>query len=794
MPTTLEQVRSRRGRLLLRCPAIGRIEGNSMSLVAGTNLGPYEILSLIAAGGMGEVYRARDTRLDRIVALKVSRSEFGERFEREARAVAALNHPQVCALYDVGPNYLVMEFVQGETLAESLHKGPLPTDVVLRYATQIAQALAAAHSQGIIHRDLKPGNIVLRPDGTVKVLDFGLARFSKPVCADSSDPAEAPTQTQTQPGTVLGTPAYMSPEQARGAGVGAASDLWSLGVVVYEMFTGTRPFMGNSQSELMAEILFRDPSPVRSLNRRVPREVASLIHSMLAKDPVQRCHSATEVVRILQQFASRAEPTFHGRRRTLILTAAFVLLAILATAGALIYRSSKRTWARYQAVPQVHALVSKGDLMGAYELLHEAARLLPDEPAVKRLWPEVTRVLTVRSNPAGAEVFWKPYAALNSPWQVLGHTPIESATLPAGPIRVRLAAAGYEPAEFAAPAKELQFDFKRAATLPAGMVLVSPGSLNERIAGIGLLNVVRLEEFVLDRYEVTNQQFKEFIDRGGYDRREYWKAPFQEQGRSLTWEQAMARFRDPTGRPGPSTWEAGSYPAGHDNHPVSGVSWYEASAYAEFAGKQLPSVYQWVRAANIRGGAQNESWFMAPLSNFRSSGTKPVGHSGAVGSFGAYDLAGNVREWCREEAQGRHYILGGSWDEDSYMLARGQTSLPFDRSATNGFRCARGTGASRAEQPLPAIVPDPRPDYDRMRAVSDDVFAAYRQMYAYEKRALKPVVESSDETDDLWRREKVRFEAPYGDEQIIAYVFLPRHGKAPCQCVVRMRSVDVREE
>lgn len=761
-----------------------------MALVNGAKLGPYEILSLIAAGGMGEVYRARDTRLDRIVALKVSRGEFGERFEREGRAVAALNHPQICALYDVGPNYLVMEFVQGETLAESLQNGPLSTDVALQYAAQIAQALAAAHRQGIIHRDLKPGNIMVRPDGTVKVLDFGLARFSQPVCAGSSDPAEAPTQTQTQPGTILGTPAYMSPEQARGAAVGAASDFWSLGIVLYEMFTGTRPFRGNSHAELMAEILFRDPTPVRSLNRRVPREVASLIHSMLVKDPERRCGNATEVARILQECASSVVPNFHGSKRALVLTGAFVLLAILVP-GALIYRSSQRAWARYQALPQVQTLVNKGDLTGAYELLHDAARIIPDEPTVKRLWPEVTRILTVRSNPAGAEVFWKPYAALNTPWQVLGRTPVERATLPAGPIRVRLAAAGYEAAEFAAPAKELQFDFKRVATLPAGMVLVSAGSLNERIAGIGLLNVPHLKEFALDRYEVTNRQFKEFIDRGGYDRREYWKAPFQEQGRRLAWEQAMTRFRDPTGRPGPSTWEAGTYSAGQDNYPVSGVSWYEAAAYAEFVGGRLPSVYEWVRAANIRGGEQNESWFIAPLSNFSSSGTKAVGQSGAVGSFGAYDLAGNVREWCREEAQARRYILGGSWAEDSYMLARGQTASPFDRSSTNGFRCARDTDASRTEQALPAIVPDSRPDYDRMRAVSDDVFALYSHIYAYEKRQLQPVVQSSDDGADLWRREKVGFQAPYGNEQIVAYLFLPKQGKPPYQCVLFMGAADI---
>src|ERR1017187_8190216 len=185
----------------------------------------------------------------------------------------------------------------------------------------------------------------------------------------------------------------------------------------------------------MAEILTRDPPPVRSLNRKVPREIASLIHSMLVKDPARRRDNATEFARILQQFATGAGRTFQGGKRRLVLAAGFVLLAILGAAGGLIYRSSKQAWARYEAVPQVQTLIDQGDLSGAYRLLREAARLIPNEPAVKRLWPEVTRALTIRSNPPGAEAFWKPYAALNSPWQALGRTPVESVTLPAGPTR-----------------------------------------------------------------------------------------------------------------------------------------------------------------------------------------------------------------------------------------------------------------------------------------------------------------------------------------------------------------------
>ena len=437
-------------------------------------------------------------------------------------------------------------------------------------------------------------------------------------------------------------------------------------------------------------------------------------------------------------------------------------------------------------------LADKGDYAGAYRLAVQAARHVAGDPALSSLWPEVSRQFSVRTEPAGAEVLWKPYAELRSPWQTLGRTPVEKATLPAGPIRIRLVAAGYEPVEVAAAGTEYQFDFKHAATLPPGMVHVPSGALDERIAGIGLLNVARLEEFDLDRYEVTNRQFKDFIDRGGYERREYWKTPFLDKGQTLSWEEAMARFRDPTGRPGPATWEAGTYPAGQDNYPVSGVTWYEAGAYAEFAGKDLPSVYHWVRAANIRGGY--ESGFMAPLSNFNGAGSKAVGSSAAVGSLGAYDMAGNVREWCQNDAGGRRYILGGSWADDSYMVARGQTAWPFDRSATNGFRCVRYGNPSRVKQALPPIVPDPRPDYDKMRPVSDEVFASYRRLYDYAKKPLNPVVESVDESDELWRREKIRFQSPYSDEQIIGYLFLPKRGKPPYQCVFYFGGTDILQK
>jgi len=213
-----------------------------MSLAAGTKLGPYEVLAPIGAGGMGEVYRARDTRLGREVAIKVSNEQFSERFEREARAVAALNHPNICQLYDVAPNYLVMELVDGPTLADRIARGPIPLDEALAIAQQLADALEAAHEKGIVHRDLKPANIKLTPEGKLRVLDFGLAKTAE----STGSPESSPTLSldQTKAGTLLGTAAYMSPEQARGLPADKRADIWSFGCVLYEMLTGRRAFPG----------------------------------------------------------------------------------------------------------------------------------------------------------------------------------------------------------------------------------------------------------------------------------------------------------------------------------------------------------------------------------------------------------------------------------------------------------------------------------------------------------------------------------------------------------------------
>ena len=289
-----------------------------MAILPGRRLGPHEILAAIGAGGMGEVYRARDTRLDRIVAIKIlpdhlaDRADLRERFEREARTIASLNHPHICTIYDVGhqdgTDYLVMEYLEGETLAQRLLKGPLAPEQVFQYAIQIADALDKAHRKGITHRDLKPGNIMLTKSGA-KLLDFGLAKLTQPAALSDDTLSALPKGSITGEGTIIGTLQYMAPEQLEGGEVDARTDIFAFGAVVYEMATGKKAFEGKSQASLIAKILETDPPPISSLQAMTPPALERIVKSCLAKDPDERWQSAADLARELKWMAEGSLPS-----------------------------------------------------------------------------------------------------------------------------------------------------------------------------------------------------------------------------------------------------------------------------------------------------------------------------------------------------------------------------------------------------------------------------------------------------------------------------------------------------
>jgi hypothetical protein len=336
-------------------PAAELLETPTVTQISiGQEFGPYRVEDRLGAGGMGEVFRALDTRLDRRVAIKVAAERFSDRFGREARAIAALNHPHVCTLYDVGPNYLVMELVEGETLTARLRKGALPIELVLRYGAQIADALAAAHERGIIHRDLKPGNIMIGKTG-VKVVDFGLARITP------NGPAQ---ESLTASNTIMGTVAYMSPEQLEGKPCDARSDIFSAGLILYEMATGKRAFSGDSQAAVIAEVMRCQP-PAAALT---PTRFAHVVSQCVARDPGNRWHAAADL-KLELEWALEAEPEAPAKKPE------FLQRRYLTAAMALIAGLSLSTWLLLRRAPEPQSW--SGALLGGPEIALDP-RVSPD--------------------------------------------------------------------------------------------------------------------------------------------------------------------------------------------------------------------------------------------------------------------------------------------------------------------------------------------------------------------------------------------------------------------------------
>lgn len=457
------------------------------------------------------------------------------------------------------------------------------------------------------------------------------------------------------------------------------------------------------------------------------------------------------------------------------------LLAGLIGAGVLVLGALKANsllhvrWARNQALPQLARLLDQGKVNQAFRLTLEAERYIPNDPLLERLVRGFTVPVSLQTTPPGAEIYMRTYAASDEEWTFLGKSPISNLRIPWDYLRWKIAKPGYGTIEAAAttvPNMTLSFLLDNATSIPLGMVHVPGGTFQFRSA-----DPVELASYWLDKYEVSNRKFAEFVNRGGYQNQTYWKHEFLRDGRALMWEDAMAQFRDSTGQPGPSTWELGSYPQDQADFPVSGVSWYEAAAYCESVGKSLPTIYHWYKAAGL--GIDSE---ILHFSNFSGKGPARVGNDQGLGPYGTYDMAGNVKEWTWNASGAKRYILGGAWNEPSYVFATQDAQAPFSRSATSGFRCAK------YGSPLPANLTSAitilARDYTTEKAVPESVFALYKSLYSYDPSELDPRVEAVDESSADWKREKVSFRAAYGNERVTAYLFLPRNALPPYAVVV----------
>ena len=459
-----------------------------------------------------------------------------------------------------------MGYYEGETLKKRIERGPLPIEEALDIAIQVAQGLSKAHAAGIIHRDIKPANAIITTDGLVKIVDFGIAKLLG---------VTGPTQT----GTTLGTVSYMSPEQVAGEDADQQSDVWSLGAVLYEMLTGQQPFKGENQWAVMNAISNHTPDSPDALRAEIPAGVASVVMRALDKPKDKRYPSAVtfladtktshiELTQPVLQAAATSSPWQALLTPKVAIPMVLVLLIIGAAGFWFTGSDGDARWAREEAIPEIMRLVESDDYGAAFALAEQAERYVPGDPTLVSLWPRVSATPSVTTTPPGAGVYVREYPATEADWTYLGQTPIDGARVPLGFLRWRLEREGYATAERAGYGSNqaIEVALEADGQLPPRMVRITPAdSVTGRLWGLPLQltgfdyqQPMHAPAYLIDQYEVTNREFREFVDAGGYKDPTYWQHEFVRDGEVWSWEDAMAEFRDITGRPGPSTWEGGN--------------------------------------------------------------------------------------------------------------------------------------------------------------------------------------------------------------------------------------------
>ena len=683
----------------------------------------------------------------------------------------------------------------------------IPLKTRLEMIAQLAMALSAVHDSEGQYEELKSGNIP--PDQSddpdspkIPFMDSGISLHT------NEGIPETLIENISKGGN--GNMLYTAPELLDGRAPSPQSDVYSLGVLLYQLVVGdiSRPLGPDWEQAVSDDILREDIAMcVERLPENRLAHPVELWERLLTVDERRK---VLELENPAEKSKQDSLPRPQQKKRWLVYGGALVvILALITVFSVHQYKTSQREAAKalaYEtALPEIRQFLGNEKYVAAHALAKDMETILPNDPTLSQYIKDSTNTLNIVTTPPGAKVSYRPYTDLDGPWLELGVTPIKGVSVPVGMHRLRVQKEGFQERnliravvprdsiseefkEYLKPfyGNPYQFDLHEKGRVPHGMITVDRGRFLVAIQGIPVhKSSIVLDRFLIDETEVTNRAYKEFIDAGGYSDPKYWTAEFKKDGQAIPWAEAVKKFVDRTDRPGPSTWEIGDYPDGQDDYPVSGVSWFEAAAYARFRGKALPTIYHWARAAfPIQEIITPLTPYLIPQSNIQKKGPAPVGSYPGTGSSGAKDMASNVREWCWNGFGEQRYCLGGMWQDPTYLFNEGFAPSAWDRSLGNGFRCAiYPEDASVSEKLLKDIDLDFHDPYS-IPPYSKEAFEVMKAMRAYDKTPLRPIIESRKRMGWGWMRETVTIDAAYDSDRLIIHLDLPTSCTPPYKTVI----------